>query len=98
MGRVWKGDPFFCKRDKKTYILNLQRVYAGKPKAYRRRRAPGHVSKLPTNQTYFSFDGTLLRPECSCTWVERTSGHACDRRAWRLADRRARRVKDRHLR
>lgn len=98
MGRVWTGEPFFCKKDKKTYILNLQRVYAGKPKAYRRRRAPGQESKL-TTQVYFDYiDGSLVRPECNCTWDERRSGHVCTRKVWRMLDRQARRTKNRRLR
>lgn len=83
MGRVWTGEPFFCKKDKKTYILNLSRVYAGKPKAYRRRRAPGQVSKLPTRQSFFHEEGTLARPWCNCSWDARRSGHVCDAKEWR---------------
>ncbi len=98
MGRVWTGEPFFCKKDKNTYILNLRRVDAGKPKAYRRRRVPGHEPKR-SDQLYFDYvDGTLVEPHCSCNWDERRSGHVCTRKVWRSLDRQARRTKTRRLR
>lgn len=97
MGLVWTGDPVTCGRDGNKYIINIRRVQSRQPNGDAK-SSPGNESKL-TTQSYFDiYDGTLILPGCNCSWEERISGHACDRRRWRIMRQRARRAKNRRLR
>jgi hypothetical protein len=95
MGLIWVGTLFKDKTDGNTYSISRRRVQHGSRKLTAR-DAPGDESKLPT-QSYLDITGlgTLILPDCNCSWAERRSGHVCDRKIWRILERRRRRFKDR---